>query len=118
MTAPRAISCKLATGHHRVYEQFWRTDGAYPRAGLILDAAGNLFGTTSSGGTGFYGSAFQLSPNGRGWTETVLHGFGGAPDGSNPDAGLIMDRAGNLYGTTAVGGSGGWVVGTVFEIAR
>ena len=95
------------------------SDGAYPRAGLILDSAGNLYGTTSSGGTAFYGTAFELSPDGRGgWTETVLHSFSGVEDGSNPDAGLIMDHAGDLYGTTAVGGSGGWVVGTVFEIAR
>lgn len=95
------------------------SDGAYPRAALIFDAAGNLLGTTSSGSSGFYGSVFQLSPNGRGeWTETVLHSFAGAPDGSNPDAALIMDNAGKLYGTTAVGGSGGPVVGTIFEITR
>ena len=95
------------------------TDGITPQAGVIVDAAGNLFGTTLNGGNGFYGTAYEFSPDGRGgWTETVLHDFTGAPDGSVPHGGLIMDHAGNLYGTTAVGGTGGPVVGTVFEISR
>jgi uncharacterized repeat protein (TIGR03803 family) len=95
------------------------TGGAFPQAGLIFDAAGNLYGTTSEGGTNI-GTVFELTPNvGGGWTETVLHNFGSGTDGSYPYAGLIFDAAGNLYGTTQYGGtynscSGG--CGTVFEL--
>ena len=98
---------------------FQSRDGINPEAGLILDASGNLYGTTSYWGSSSYGTAFELSPNGRGgWTETELHGFGGAQDGFVPRAGLTMDHAGNLYGTTVTGGSGEQLVGTVFEITR
>ena len=100
------------------------TDGAGPLAGLILDAAGNLYGTTSQGGdyqcpSGTYtycGTVFELKPiAGGGWTEQVLHSFDGSgTDGTYPSAGLIFDAAGNLYGTTQVGGYYGG--GTVFEL--
>jgi len=97
------------------------TDGAGPRAGLIFDADGNLYGTTSFGGIHGAGTAFELSPReGGGWTETVLHSFGNGTDGGNPHAGLIFDAAGNLYGTTALGGihgSCGYGCGTVFELS-
>ena len=77
------------------------TDGVYPFAGLIFDAAGNLYGTTYEGGTYGYGTVFELTPTrGGGWTETVLHSFGNGTDGDVPYAGLIFDAAGNLYGTT------------------
>jgi uncharacterized repeat protein (TIGR03803 family) len=79
-------------------------DGGNPVAGLILDAAGNLYGTTFYGGvvpTG--GMAFKLSSCGK---ETVLHSFTGGPgDGLNPYSGLVRDAAGNLYGVTNYGGS-------------
>jgi uncharacterized repeat protein (TIGR03803 family) len=96
------------------------TDGAYPYAGLTFDAAGNLYGTTANGGTCDYGTAFEFSPNGGGgWTETVLHSFcNGGGDGYRPFAGLIIDHAGNLYGTAAVGGVGTAAFGTAFEITR
>jgi uncharacterized repeat protein (TIGR03803 family) len=88
------------------------TDGNSPAAGLVIDKQGNLYGTTFSGGTyGFGGTVFKLSPNG---TETILHNFGGASDGVRPQAALIRDGRGNLYGTTVVGGAYG--NGTVFEI--
>jgi uncharacterized repeat protein (TIGR03803 family) len=91
------------------------TDGTAPYAGLIFDAAGNLYGTTSYGGTYNYGTVFELTPAaGGGWTETVLHNFGNGTDGITPYAGLIFDAAGNLYGTTFVGGTYGY--GTVFEV--
>jgi uncharacterized repeat protein (TIGR03803 family) len=77
---------------------------------LIRDAAGNLFGTTGSGGTSSLGTIFKLDKNGN---ETVLHSFGGAPDGSSPFAGLL--RVGSdLFGTTATGGTFG--LGTVFKL--
>lgn len=89
-------------------------DGNSPYAGLILDKSGNLYGTTLLGGTHAYGTVFELTPkSGGGWTEKILHGFDGA-DGYYPQAGVIMDASGNLYGTTFAGGANG--VGTVYEL--
>jgi uncharacterized repeat protein (TIGR03803 family) len=91
------------------------TDGAYPLAGLIFDAARNLYGTTSGGGTYGDGTVFELTPaGGGGWTEKVLYSFGNGTDGSDPWAGLIFDAVGNLYGTTYGGGT--YNYGTVFEL--
>jgi len=73
------------------------SDGGHPVAGLIADAAGNLYGTTQNGGDGGYGTVFRLDPSG---TLIVLHSFTGGSDGRYPDGGLIADAAGNLYGTT------------------
>jgi uncharacterized repeat protein (TIGR03803 family) len=86
------------------------TDGASPN-GLIHDGAGNLYGTTTSGGANGGGTVFKLSPTG---VETVLHSFAGGADGATPLAGLIRDEAGNLYGTTELGGPSG--SGTVFKV--
>ena len=86
-------------------------DGGYPYGGVIMDAAGNLYGTTYSGGTSSAGTVFKLTPNPDGtWTESVLHSFTGGADGANPQAGLIFDAASDLYGTTPSGGAGGGVV--------
>ncbi len=98
--------------------------GAFPESKLIFDSAGNLYGTTQSSGIHYAGTAFELSPKqGGGWTETVLHSFGNGTDGAVPNAGMIFDTAGNLYGTTGVGGvhpcpsNGGNGCGTVFELS-
>jgi uncharacterized repeat protein (TIGR03803 family) len=90
-------------------------DGAWPVAGLIFDAAGNLYGTTPSGGALGRGTVFELTPGAGGtWTETVLYNSGGVPQ-----AGLIVDAAGNLYGTTSVGGTKACSnCGTVFELTK
>ncbi len=90
-------------------------DGWNPTASLTLDAAGNLYGTTSFGGAHGYGVVFKLDPTGK---ETILHSFARGTDGANPNAGLVRDAAGNLYGTTQYGGFGcnGQGCGTVFEI--
>jgi uncharacterized repeat protein (TIGR03803 family) len=77
-------------------------DGQYPFGGLIADKAGNLYGTTSTGGADNTGTLFKLAPNG---TESVLYSFKELPDGSGPVGDLIMDKAGNLYGTTPSGGA-------------
>jgi uncharacterized repeat protein (TIGR03803 family) len=84
------------------------SDGIGPTGTLVFDAAGNLYGTTNGGGTDrFGGTVFQLTPNqGGGWSESVLHSFTGK-DGLNPLAGVILDQAGNLYGTTGGGGAFG-----------
>ena len=81
-------------------------DGNTPLGTLVFDHAGNLYGTTQGGGTSNGGTVFKLSPpsSGGSWTETVLHSFSGS-DGFAPVAGLYMDGAGNLYGTTVQGGN-------------
>ena len=90
-------------------------DGANPNAGVIFDAAGNLYGTTVNAGRGGCGIAYELSPNGSTWTETNLHAFIANPDGCEPHAPLIFDAHGNLYGTAvSVGPNEG---GTVFELS-
>jgi uncharacterized repeat protein (TIGR03803 family) len=76
-------------------------DGSVPSAGLVLDASGNLYGTTPHGGIYDAGTAFMLSPSSGTWTETVLRIFGATGDISQPDSGLIFDASGNLYGTAA-----------------
>jgi uncharacterized repeat protein (TIGR03803 family) len=89
-------------------------DGAYPHAGLILDTTGRLYGTTQGGGNAGGGTVFELTPNQGEWTEKQLYLFNPfAKDGWAPEAPLIMDRAGNLYGTYS-GGTYNW--GGVFEL--
>jgi uncharacterized repeat protein (TIGR03803 family) len=87
-----------------------------PIAGVIFDSAGNLYGTTTGGGSYSYGTVYELSPQtGGGWTQTILHSFNNnLVDGYEPYAGLAMDSAGILYGTTRAGG--GQDDGTVFEL--
>jgi len=89
-------------------------DGQYPTSGLIQDAAGNLYGTTDNGGANNSGAVFKIDSTGH---ETVLYSFcsaTGCRDGLDPWAGLIQDAAGNLYGTTVLGGVNGY--GTVFKV--
>jgi uncharacterized repeat protein (TIGR03803 family) len=87
-------------------------DGGYPLAGLVLDAAENLYGTTSNGGAYLSGTVFKVSKTG---VETVIHSFDGT-DGCIPLGGLIRDTAGNLYGTT--NGCGSFGFGTVFKVSK
>jgi uncharacterized repeat protein (TIGR03803 family) len=89
------------------------TDGQYPYAPLVRDAAGNLYGTTQYGGTSNLGVVFKLSATGK---ETVLHSFTGGADGVYPYGGLFRDAAGNLYGTTESGGTSN--LGVVFKISK
>jgi uncharacterized repeat protein (TIGR03803 family) len=93
------------------------TDGCYPPAGVIMDANGALYGTTSLGGASGSGVVFKLTPPATGgtqWTETILYAFSGGTDGASPTASLIMDRRGTLYGTTRAGGTSG--LGVVFQL--
>jgi uncharacterized repeat protein (TIGR03803 family) len=104
-----------------LYKFTGRADGGNPIGALVLDAAGNLYGTTVSGGASKAptnpgdGVVFELSPNGDGtWTHTVPYNFLGTPDGQWPRNGVIFDSAGNLYGTTSSGGTYG--NGSVFKL--
>ena len=95
-------------------------NGHGPGAGLAFDSTGNLYGTTATGGVGSCavgcGVVFKLTPHGDGkWAYGVLHRFTGQ-DGANPAAAVVLDHAGNLYGTATQGGPNGF--GIVFEITR
>jgi uncharacterized repeat protein (TIGR03803 family) len=130
-----ATTSAFAAGPERVLYSFCSAsncaDGQNSWAGLIFDSAGNLYGTTAAGGAGQYcylgcGTVFKLAPGTDGqWTETVLYSFcslSSCTDGASPYDALIFDSAGNLYGTTAAGGTGvcfsdgGEGCGTVFEL--
>jgi uncharacterized repeat protein (TIGR03803 family) len=131
-TALLGVVFKLDTaGKETVLHTFagYPHDGESPFSGLIMDAAGNLYGTTEGGGAYQNGTVFELGKNGR---YTVLYSFVGAPDGDSPYGGLVIDDSGNLYGTTREGGSSGLIwesqlplgfegphqagLGTVFEL--
>jgi uncharacterized repeat protein (TIGR03803 family) len=102
-----------------VLHTFVGSDGGNPRAGVIADSAGNLYGTTIAGGSADFGTVFKIAPDG---TETVLHSFQGGSDGYAPSGALVVDKHGNLFGTTLWGGSSAecngnnYGCGTVFEV--
>jgi uncharacterized repeat protein (TIGR03803 family) len=105
------------TWKESVIYDFPNDGNSSPLAELVFDSAGNLYGTASNQGqdNGCCGTVFKLAPkSGGGWKETTLHSFTGGNDGAIPEAGLVLDGAGNLYGTTGTGGSAGG--GVVFEI--
>jgi uncharacterized repeat protein (TIGR03803 family) len=91
-------------------------DGAYVGAGVVLDASGNLYGTTQSGGAYVYGTVFELVHSNGGWTKQTLYTFQGAADGGDPFGGVALDRTGTLYGTTCLGGSANG--GTVYSLTH
>ena len=99
-----------------LYSFLGGADASMPSSGLVWDSNGNLFGTSQYGGAYNWGTVFELTYTvGVGWTDRVLYSFQNAGDGRIPAGGVIFDAAGNLYGTTADGGSGGG--GTIFELS-
>jgi uncharacterized repeat protein (TIGR03803 family) len=95
------------------------TDGTIPVAGVTLDTSGNLYGTTSAGGTYGYGTVFQLKRSASSWKENILHDFALGIDGGIPYAGLVVDSKGTFYGAATEGGGGGTSGGgTVFELTH
>ncbi len=118
------LSPPYGQGHEKVLYNFTGgADGGDPFAGVIMDSQGNLYGTTDSGGgsnvLNGYGVVFKLSPPYGQSNETVLYAFSGGADGSSPESGVIMDKQGNLYGTTPFGGAGQGVNGSgvVFKLS-
>ncbi len=103
-----------STGKETVLYRFrGGSSGDQPVGGVIMDKAGDLYGSTQGGGTSFDGTVFKLNPVGN---KTVLYSFGSGTNGSLPVAGVIGDAAGNLYGTTAYGGA--FNSGTVFKLDK
>jgi uncharacterized repeat protein (TIGR03803 family) len=101
-----------------LYRFIGGSDGRHPWGALVAGAKGALYGTTNAGGQYGYGTVFKLTPSASGqtWTETVLYSFckqSSCDDGSYPEAGLVFDEYGALYGTTSEGGAG---YGTVFKL--
>jgi uncharacterized repeat protein (TIGR03803 family) len=91
------------TGSETVLHSFnYTPDGRWPIGGVILDPAGDLYGTTTTGGAFSGGTVFQVSPTG---SETVLYSFPGGPNDGQAPTWVIRDAAGNLYGTTVFGGA-------------
>jgi uncharacterized repeat protein (TIGR03803 family) len=105
---------KLDTAGHQtiLYSFTGGADGRFPYAGVIRDPAGNLYGTTSVGGAADFGVVYKLNKAGQ---YTVLYSFTGGYDGANPQAGVIRDSAGNLYGTTQA--KGAYAYGIVYELS-
>jgi uncharacterized repeat protein (TIGR03803 family) len=123
-----ACSTLVAAQNDVVLHRFHLSDGASPQGALIADAQQNLYGVTSYGGNGdctVYplvrsgcGTVFELTRSaGGGWSQTVLYDFQAGSDGAFPQAGLVFDQAGNLYGTTEGGGLSQACCGTVFELS-
>lgn len=97
-----------------VIHSFSGADGSTPLNGPAMDAAGNLYGTTSVGGANGWGTVYRLQPSGSSWDESVLHSFQGGSDGMAASSGIAIDQSGNLYGATEAAGSNGG--GTAFEL--
>src|ERR1022692_3872096 len=111
--ANKGVVFKLDTSGHQtvLYSFTGGADGGYPYAGVIRDSAGNLYGTTYYGGTANAGVVYKLDSTGQ---ETVLYTFTAWPDGAYPQAGVIRDSAGNLYGTTYLRGTAS--AGVVYKL--
>jgi len=112
LTAMTSLPARAQTYKEKVIYSFaGGTDGESPVAGVVRDSSGNFYGTTNTGGADSAGTVFKLSKTG---VETVLYTFTGGTDGYLPYAGVILDKSGILYGTTAFGGA--FNAGTIYEV--
>ena len=98
-----------------IVHSFSNSEGALPFGGVIIDNTGNLYGTTQEGGPYARGTVFEFAHSGSGWQGNLLYIFQGMTDGGLPNAGLIFDNSGNIFGAASAEGSGGG--GTVFELS-
>ena len=108
-----SLTSASADTRERILFTFQGASGANPAAPLVTDSKGNLYGTAANGCAYNYGCVFKLSHAGGTWTESVLYSFSG-PDGATPGASVILDAAGNIYGTTSLGGD--FNSGTAFKL--
>jgi uncharacterized repeat protein (TIGR03803 family) len=106
-----SASAKRAPTFEILYEFQGSSDGGNPFAGLVRGTGGQLYGTTVAGGVTGNGTVFKIELGGK---ETVLHSFAGGTDGRSPIGGVVLDSAGNVFGTTYYGGT--FDSGTVFKI--
>jgi uncharacterized repeat protein (TIGR03803 family) len=112
------VALAHAAGYKRVHNFGSGLDGSNPSGPLAFDAALNSYGTTAAGGAFGFGTVFMIAPSGE---EQILWNFTGGSDGAYPYGGVVVDLAGNLYGTTVAGGSGfcaGDGCGVVFELTN
>jgi uncharacterized repeat protein (TIGR03803 family) len=116
VTSMFALSASAASSYKQIYAFGGHNGGSSPLSGLVFDTAGNLYGTTSSGGAQLQGVVFKLTNSGGAWTESLLHTFTGGTDGGYPVGSLIFDGAGNLYGTAVKGGNATCDCGVVFKL--
>ena len=114
------VGAAWAAGTTQIYSFAGGNDGEYLDTELVMDSAGNLYGTSVQGGTHGSGTVFQLAPSGSGWTHTVLYNFTGGADGGEPYKGVTLDAQGNLVGTAVTGGSGSCEggCGVVFKLTN
>ena len=106
LVAMLASGARAATATKVIYSFAGANDGEYTDTDLVIDSAGNLYGTSVQGGAFGGGTVFRLTPSGNGWIHTVLYSFTGGADGGEPYKGVTLDVQGNLYGTAVTGGTG------------
>jgi uncharacterized repeat protein (TIGR03803 family) len=116
--SPTRCSSVMCPWNEKILYSFMGDDGMGPGSmDPVFDSAGNLYGTTQSGGADAWGVVFKLTRSGGNWSESVLHSFDGISDGLNPETSVLIDAAGNIFGTTDGGlGQGQTPWGTVWEL--
>jgi uncharacterized repeat protein (TIGR03803 family) len=122
IVAPIALllSAASASSTKVIYSFAGGSDGEYLDTDLVMDSAGNIYGSTVQGGDFGSGTVFRLSPSATGWIHTVLYSFKGGKDGGEPYKGVTLDAQGNVYGTAVTGGGGSCEggCGVVFKLTN
>src|SRR3984893_9326469 len=104
--SPAVRAAAPASTGHVIYSFAGNEDGEYTDTDLVIDSAGNLYGSSVLGGAFGSGTVFQLTPSRNRWIHTVLYSFTGGTDGGEPYKGVTLDAQGDLYGTAVTGGTG------------